>query len=203
MPVTKYTIVGQHYNRDKYPDKHHIVFNDTDAKDFANLLRVLGYNVYVTEVTENNEQTTTNMTTETNTELSTPLMTRNDVLDKVKRALNRKCFAAYRNGDDVEAKRIAILSDQFEEAYNEVRHLVDVPDKGPGICDDNVKPLKFGNLDDCLACGNSWGPPQPEESEEGKIKYVCANAFCGASTGWCDTDKEAVNAWNYRSDHED
>lgn len=57
---------------------------------------------------------------------------------------------------------------------------------------------KYGKLKDCPFCGASWGPPQIDKAESGRMVMVCMNPHCGASTGWCDSEEEAVALWNKR-----
>lgn len=55
------------------------------------------------------------------------------------------------------------------------------------------------SVEDCPFCASSWGPPQPEQhAASGRWSVGCMNAHCGANSGWCDTEAEAIALWNKR-----
>ena len=52
---------------------------------------------------------------------------------------------------------------------------------------------------ECPFCGNSWGTPQTEQAHNGgRWQVACTNPRCGASSGWGDTEAEAIALWNTR-----
>jgi len=54
-------------------------------------------------------------------------------------------------------------------------------------------------IEDCPFCANSWGPPQPEQApDNGRWHVGCMNPHCGASSGFCDSENEAIEHWNKR-----
>lgn len=53
---------------------------------------------------------------------------------------------------------------------------------------------------DCPFCGNSWGPPQIDKADGGRMVMTCMNPRCGASTGWCDSEEDAIKLWNTRNE---
>jgi len=55
-------------------------------------------------------------------------------------------------------------------------------------------------IEDCPFCDNSWGTPQPEQACNGGRWHVsCMNPHCGASSGFCDSEDEAISHWNKRN----
>ncbi|MBQ0917502.1 ead/Ea22-like family protein [Hydrogenophaga aromaticivorans] len=64
----------------------------------------------------------------------------------------------------------------------------------------NSETSKLQETKECPFCGNSWGQPQAEvDKESGRWTVGCMNPRCGASSGYCDTEDEAVNLWNTRA----
>lgn len=64
----------------------------------------------------------------------------------------------------------------------------------------NSETSKLQETKECPFCGNSWGRPQAEvDKESGRWTVGCMNPRCGASSGYCDTEDEAVNLWNTRA----
>lgn len=57
---------------------------------------------------------------------------------------------------------------------------------------------KYDDLKDCPKCNNSLGKPLVEQHKEGRWFVSCANINCGCSTGFSDTEEEAIVDWNDR-----
>lgn len=55
---------------------------------------------------------------------------------------------------------------------------------------------KYGNLHDCPVCNNSMGSPQPAQHPEGRWFVQCTSFNCGASSGFYDTEADAIAGWN-------
>lgn len=57
---------------------------------------------------------------------------------------------------------------------------------------------KYGDLKDCPFCNNSFGRPVPEQCKPEGWIIVCANPRCGATSGLCDSEQDAISLWNQR-----
>lgn len=97
--------------------------------------------------------------------------------------------------DDV----VALLTKQGER-IEELESRVAAPVTAKGITTMNTQNMKFGDIDDCPFCGNSWGAPSVEQcADGGRWIVACTNPRCGGASGFCDTAQGARDTWNARA----
>ena len=67
----------------------------------------------------------------------------------------------------------------------------------------------MNKLKPCPFCGDKKAPNvMPDEeidgSDNGQFVVCCSMCFggCGATSGYCDTEEEAIEAWNRRTPNE-